>query len=583
MPEKLPLTVIVFGFHGETLQKLSEWDRQGVLSLLGVWAISTAPTCLSAQVPLLDPDRLPPAGAHTVRVIYLAEQQKVYRDKADEWQRQQRGTVILDADAFWLLEMLVEQALALQEMEKELKMFQTISMYSHEGIQLVDAAGTILYINPSFSRITNIPPEERLGKSIYDVSPNGALVQALKRREPVLGWRSTSEGSDVETISNAAPIFVDGELIGAVTTFQDVTEIKHLSLKLREREQQISHLHDQLRHVHAAQYTFADIIGESEAIQKMVELAKKAARTRSTVFITGESGTGKELFAHAIHAASEFHHKPFVVVNCAAIPAELLESELFGYEKGAFTHATKQKIGKFELANEGTIFLDEIGDMSPPLQAKILRVLQTKEVERIGGLTPIKVNVRVIAATNRNLQELVKAGKFREELYYRLNVVRLEIPPLRQRISDLPALVRVLMRRISRRTGLNPMTLTNKGLAVLAEYHWPGNVRELENFLERLMNESTSSVIPDALVQRHINKISGTGAAGGEEAQPLSRDPAILPLRVLEREHIRNALALYGHSLEGKKKAALSLGISIATLYNKIKRYQLLPQEYGDH
>lgn len=213
--------------------------------------------------------------------------------------------------------------------------------------------------------------------------------------------------------------------------------------------------------------------------------------------------------------------------------------------------------------------------MSPLLQAKLLRVLQSKEFERVGGLTTIKVNVRVIAATNRLLQQLVEEGTFREDLYYRLHVIRLETHPLRDRIQDLPALVQVLMERISRRIGLSPMTLTNKGTGLLADYHWPGNIRELENFLERLMNESTSSVIPDSLVRLHMNKLLDTRTAPQGEGSTSLSGSDILPLRVMEREHISRALAQFGTTLAGKKKAAISLGISIATLYNKIKEYHL--------
>lgn len=556
------LSVWVIGNNAEVYETLKEWDARGWIDLRGMYD-PTAP----ASSEFSEQDL-------TCDIILITSTQQEAIQKASEIKHEK--TLILDMDTYWLLELLVKQVTDLQHLSRSEQLFQTISKYSHEGIQFVDADGIVQYVNPSFSRITNVRPEERLGKSIYAVSPHGAIVQALLTKAPVLGWKSTGLGSAVEAISNAAPIFVDGELRGAVATFQDITEIRHLSLKLQERDQEIISLQDRLMNAHAPQYSFQDIIGESKVIQKTIETARKAARTRSTVLITGESGTGKELFAHAIHASSAFRQKPFVAVNCAAIPASLLESELFGYEKGAFTHASKQKIGKIELANEGTLFLDEIGDMSPDLQAKLLRVLQSKEIERVGGLQTIKVNVRIIAATNRQLQDLVKEGKFREDLYYRLHVIRLETPPLRERIQDLPFLVQVLMERISRRIGLSPMTLTNKGTGILSDYHWPGNIRELENFLERLMNESTSSVIPDSLVRLHINKILGTAPAASE--QKLSSELSstdIVSLRVMEREQISKALALYGTSLAGKKKAAQCLGISIATLYNKIKEHRL--------
>ncbi|MED4583160.1 sigma-54 interaction domain-containing protein [Brevibacillus choshinensis] len=561
----MPVSLILIGFHSEIQKTLQEWNELGAINLLGIWdPYSNAFPSYEKQTPHTD---------QSVDLILVTNKKKEYVDKIADFQ--QNHTLVIDLNTFWILELIITKTLALQELSENEQLFQTISKYSHEGIQFVDAEGIVQYVNPSFSRITNVFPEERIGKSIFDVSPNGALVQVLKKKAPVIGWKSTSQGSNVETISNAAPIFVEGELRGAVTTFQDITEIKHLSMQLQERDQEISSLYDHLSHVHIPHYSFQDIIGESNIIQRTIEVAKKAARTRSTVLITGESGTGKELFAHAIHASSAFHQKPFVAVNCAAIPATLLESELFGFEKGAFTHATKQKIGKVELANEGTLFLDEIGDMSPPLQAKLLRVLQSKEFERVGGLQTIKVNVRVIAATNRQLQNLVEEGKFREDLYYRLHVIRLETPPLRERIQDLPFLVQVLMDRISRRIGLSPMTLTNKGTGLLTDYHWPGNIRELENFLERLMNESTSSVIPDSLVRLHMSKLLGTSTPFKGERQVILSSSDILPLRVIERDQISKALAHFGTSLEGKKQAANCLGISIATLYNKIREYRL--------
>ncbi|QRG66167.1 sigma-54 interaction domain-containing protein [Brevibacillus choshinensis] len=561
----MPLSLILIGSAPELQRTLLDWKQLGAINLIGVWD-PHSPDAISCE-------SLTPSAEQPVDLILVANKEREYLDKISDFQ--QERTLVIDFHTFWILELLVEKTLDLQALSKSEQLFQTISKYSHEGIQFVDAQGIVQYVNPSFSRITNVSPEERIGKSIFDVSPNGALAQVLKTRAPVIGWKSTSHGSNVETISNAAPITVEGEFRGAVTTFQDITEIKHLSMELQQRDLEISSLHDHLRQVHIPRYTFQDIIGESKSIQRTIEIAKKAARTRSTVLITGESGTGKELFAHAIHASSSFHQKPFVAVNCAAIPASLLESELFGYEKGAFTHATKQKIGKIELANEGTLFLDEVGDMSPQLQAKLLRVLQSKEFERVGGLATIKVNVRIIAATNHNLQQLVEEGAFREDLYYRLHVIRLETPPLRDRIEDLPALVQALMERIGSRLGLSPMALTNKGTGLLSDYHWPGNIRELENVLERLMNESTSSVIPDSLVRMHMNKLLGTLSASHAAGQAALSGTDILPLRVMEREQINRALSKYGTSLAGKKKAANSLGISIATLYNKIKEYRL--------
>lgn len=564
------LSILIVGFDKHIIQKSMEWNELNKIDLVGV----LDPECANEapDIPLITKRDLLNIS-HKIHVLVFAVKQNKIVQEFLEVKRE--DSLIIDRNTFWVLENMVEYRSKIQNLSTDQKLFQTILMYSHEGIQFVDEEGIIRYINPAFSRITNIPSEERIGKHIKDVSPEGALYRALKTETPVIGYKSTGLGSNVETISNAAPIFVEGKLVGALTTFQDITEVKYLTQKLMEKEQELYTDRLEESEKNQSQYGLADIIGESEAIRKTKAIAKKAARTRSTVLINSESGTGKELFAHAIHSESDFYQKPFVIVNCAAIPESLLESELFGYEKGAFTHATKQKIGKIESADEGTLFLDEIGDMSLSLQAKLLRVLQYKEFERIGGLKKIKVNIRIIAATNCDLKKLVKEGKFREDLYYRLNVIQIEIPPLRKRIEDIPFLVKRLMNKIALRINLNPMELTNKGIAILSDYHWPGNIRELENFLERIMNESTTSVIPDSLVYEHIQRILNDNPNKQNELQRHNLTPPTLPLRTIERDYIKRALDFYGCTLEGKKKAALSLGISISTLYNKIRSYKL--------
>jgi PAS domain S-box-containing protein len=484
---------------------------------------------------------------------------------------------------------LLQKELQLRELNISRQELQTILTYTHEGVQLVDAQGIVRYVNHAFTKITGITAKDRIGTSIFQVSPDGALARVLKTKQHVLKWRNKVQNTGVEVISNAAPIYVNDQLIGAIATFQNVTELMQLSQQLQERDDEIKDLHEQLRDVHSARYTFADIIGQSASVQEAITLAKKAAKTGSTVLITGESGTGKELFAHAIHQASSRRHQPFIVVNCAAIPETLLESELFGYEKGAFSQATRKKLGKIEMANGGTLFLDEIGDMSPALQAKLLRVLQTRQFERVGGLHTIEVNVRFIAATNRNLEQRIRDQQFREDLYYRLHVLRLEIPPLRHRLPDLPQLIEVLTKRIGRRIGVGPKRLSAEAAAMLSDYHWPGNIRELENFLERVMNESTTDYIPDSLVYQHLQRLvlpAGSGAAADSAKQrninPLPETDTV-PLKMLERQAIMHALARYGTSVIGKKRAARALGISLATLYNKLKDHRLNEEKGERH
>lgn len=570
MAAESPMSLLVVGYQKDILDKMVEWKNAGIVSLVGLLDSSSEQT--HKDIPLFY--SVEQLDEQEIDIILIAGNEETYHKETETLKGNNR--LILSPDTLWILEKLAVQTREIQTLTGKQKFYQTILMHSHEGVQYVDSKGIIRFINPSFSRITNVSSEERLGKHIEDVSPNGSLNKAYKTKAPVFGYKSSSVGSNVETVANAAPIFVDGKFIGAVATFQDVTEIKYLTEKLMEHEQEQKVINQQTSDGYESKFSIDHIIGESEGIKEPVNLAKRASRTRSTVLITGESGTGKELFAHAIHSESKYHDRPFVTVNCAAIPEDLLESELFGYEKGAFTNAIKQKVGKIELANGGTLFLDEIGEMSLSLQVKLLRVLQYKEFERIGGLKKVHVDFRIIAATNADLEKLVSEGKFREDLYYRLNVIRLEVPPLRKRKEDIPLLVQGLLYKIAERIGLNPIQLTNKGMSILAEYEWPGNIRELENVLERLMNESSTSVIPDSLVLKHIQSLMGV-TSPKDEADAFTSPSAdlLLPLKDVEKEYIRRTLNHYGHSLDSKKKAARSLGISISTLYNKIRDYHL--------
>ncbi len=263
------------------------------------------------------------------------------------------------------------------------------------------------------------------------------------------------------------------------------------ALKMNDLEKENRYLRSELRRIGG----FENIVGTSRAMQKVFEVIKKVSDTDCTVLITGSSGTGKELVARAIHSRSNRNDKPFVVINCGAIPEELLESELFGHEKGAFTGAHKRRIGRFEMADGGTIFLDEISEMSPSLQVKLLRVLQEREFERVGGIKPIKVDVRIIAATNRDLKVAIKEGKFREDLYYRLNVIPIHLPDLRDRKSDIPLLIDHFLRKYSKESNGNIKGITKKALSIFMRYNWPGNIRELKNIIKRIIVLSDGDII----------------------------------------------------------------------------------------
>lgn len=462
-------------------------------------------------------------------------------------------------DLFMLLLKEKEKLLEFKKVQSELAI---ILDSVHEAIEVADKNGTIKYVNPAFTRVTGIPETERIGKNIHEVSPDGALATVLKTGKNVFGHRTKVGGSNSEVISNAAPIHVDGNLTGGVVVFQHLTDVMKLMEELHQSTSLIENLSEKLGQVTTSKYTFDDIVGTSQELKKCIQIADRAARSNSTILLLGESGTGKELFAHAIHHASPRREKPFIKVNCAAIPENLLESEFFGYAKGAFTGAVKSKIGKFELANGGTIFLDEIGDMSLNLQGKLLRVLQEMEFERVGGNQTIKVDVRVVAATNRNLRELIRQGKFREDLYYRLNVVEITIPPLRNHKEDLPMLCNNLIVKLNRKLGKKVKGLAKDTDESLYGYNWPGNVRELENVIERVMVTVDDDVITKKNLLQHVSQFKNTP----------DKDLDLIPIDLMEQILIKKALMKFGYTVEGKRRAAHALNISLATLYNKLKK-----------
>jgi len=306
-------------------------------------------------------------------------------------------------------------------------------------------------------------------------------------------------------------------------------------------------------------YHFEDIIAKSSKMQRLIEVIKIVAKTNATVLITGESGTGKELVARAIHSQSHRPNKPFVAVSCAALPESLLESELFGHEKGSFTGAYVQKKGKFEFANGGTLFLDEIGEMSANIQVHLLRVLEEKEFTRVGGNEPIKVDVRVISATNKDLRRAIANGQFREDLYYRLNVVAIELPPLRERKEDIPLLAQHFLRKFALDNQKNIIDFSPEAIKFLLDYDWPGNIRELENAIERAVVLSKANSITIADLPHENLSLTGSASIGKN-------------IKEVEKNHIINVLC---ETSGNYSEAARILGISRMTLYNKVKEFDL--------
>lgn len=334
---------------------------------------------------------------------------------------------------------------------------------------------------------------------------------------------------------------------------QQLEEINHYKSILEEENQ---YLHAQIKTTGG----YHEIAGSSTALHQVFEMISRVAGSDTTVLITGETGTGKELVAGAIHKASPRKDKLMVKVNCAVLPANLIESELFGHEKGSFTGATERHIGKFELANNGTLFLDEIGEMTPDLQVKLLRAIQEKEIERIGGKTTIKTDVRIITATNRNLQQEVNAGRFRADLFYRLNVFPINLPPLRERRDDIPILARHFMELYTRKTGKGVTDISQKAIKEMTAYDWPGNVRELEHLMERTVLLTAGKVITEV------------NLPGSRAKQPVNGDNTIKTIHETEREHILTILKHTNGRIKGPGGAAELLKLPPTTLYSKIKK-----------
>ncbi|RKL63832.1 PAS domain S-box protein [Thermoanaerobacteraceae bacterium SP2] len=435
--------------------------------------------------------------------------------------------------------------------------FKVIMDFIHDGIIAVDENGYITIFNKTAGEIFN-KRNDPVGKPVSELLETTKLPEVLKTGEPQLG--ELQRVGDVVIATNRVPIIVDGEIKGAVATFQDVTQIQKMEQKIRRELHQKGLV---------AKYSFKDIIHKSQIMEDLIYRAKKYAELDSTtVLILGETGTGKELFAHSIHNESPRAKGPFVAINCAALPENLLESELFGYAEGAFTGARRGgKIGLFEMAHMGTIFLDEIGDMPLNLQSRLLRVIQEKEVMRIGDDRVIPVDVRIIASTNRNLEEDIEKGTFRRDLFYRLNVLKLIIPPLRERKEDIPLLVSLFVEKYSARLGKKIKGVTQKALDLLMNLDYPGNVRELKGVIERAVAFAESEYIEEADL--------GISNQAAKQSDTISRDifKGNFTLKEIEIMAIKETLAKTQNNIS---EAARLLGVDRTTIWRKIKESGLM-------
>ncbi|MDG5857043.1 sigma 54-interacting transcriptional regulator [Clostridium beijerinckii] len=435
----------------------------------------------------------------------------------------------------------------------------------NEWFVVINEKGIITSISDDYKEFLGC--DNPIGKKVEDIIENTKMGKVLKTGIADIGGIQEIKGNKM--IAMRVPIKKDGKVISAVgkVVFKDISDFHALSKKLLDLEKEVEFYKSKIAENKTAKYSVENIIGHSNKIRKVKDLIGKVANTNSNVLINGESGTGKEMIAHSIHNSSKRYLAPFIKINCASIPAELLESELFGYEEGAFTGAKKGgKKGKFELANGGSIFLDEIGDMNINMQAKILRVIQEREIESIGGSGVKSVDVRIITATNKNLEELVKKGEFREDLYYRLNVVKIVSPPLRERKEDIPALANALRIKIAERLGVYVEGISKDAIECLGNYDWPGNIRELENVIERAINLLDSNIMikTEHLSERFTSAKYKRYSDKNEYLKTIVEE--------VEKEVILECL---NRNNWNKNKTAQILGISRAGLYKKIEEFNL--------
>lgn len=422
-----------------------------------------------------------------------------------------------------------------------------------EGIIGIDLERRIIHYNPAAEKIIRLPVKIVLGQPFDTIFPaTSPLLETLQHGTRYNNREIVLEKTKSHFLSSGRPIFdKNSRIIGAVAIIKDISAVRELVYTVTGQ----------------LQITFDEILFASQAMQRVVTMAKSVAKGESTVLIRGETGTGKELIARALHAASRRHNKIFIPLNCAAIPDALLESELFGYEDGAFTGAAKGgKHGLFEFANNGTIFLDEIGEIPSHLQAKLLRVLQEGKVRRIGSTREIPVDVRILAATNRNLETMVSKGTFREDLYYRLNVIPLFVPPLRERKEDIPLLVQSFLKRCAARLQKDIAPLSQAVLRKLADYHWPGNIRELENVIERAVNIVSGNIIQTEHIVFDQNYTPFTPAATPVLSRPLAEI-----VNEVEREVLVKNMGKHTTS----RQLGAALGLSHTAILKKLRKHGL--------
>lgn len=484
---------------------------------------------------------------------------------------------------------LVQISWEFEEVKELKERYLQILEAVQDGICVFDREGTVTYINGSYNEITGENISE--GDNIHEISPNGSRMRVLEKGQKIMGEISQKKNGK-SVVANIVPIIVNQQITGGISVVKNLSEIEELIDRISHLSAKTEYLEEELHRRKKLNPAFNRIVGVSNKLYDAMKLAAKTADNNFNVLIRGESGTGKELIAEAIHYSSERATQPFIRVNCAAIPENLLESEMFGHVKGAYTGAIKTKIGKFELADKGTIFLDEIGELDKSMQAKMLRVIQKKEFQRVGDDRTITVDARIIAATNRNLEELVENGEFREDLYYRLNVIPIWLPPLRERREDIPVLSEYFLNKIAEELGCEPKQLSGEAMDALIHYSWPGNIRELENVMERIniladdrevqkkdlphyISENYHTAVNDEVPSEAVteNGLYDAGLSLGKTSaeEIVTGNDEIMPWEYYEREIIRKALKKYGsYNAAGK-----ALGLTHKTVAAKARKYHI--------
>lgn len=439
-----------------------------------------------------------------------------------------------------------------------------------EAVVAVNLDGIIFYVNPAYSRILGVPAGKILGKDMHIIENGANLLEVLHTGRPIMRQKQLVQTVQRYVAVRMFPLISHGNLVGAASVFRDTTEVNRLNLELERAARIAAEYNQQMEAQDVMRKNH--VVGESKNFLSSVLKARAVAATDATVLLRGENGVGKEVFTRLLHNNSARKEKPFIAMNCAAIPESLIESELFGYEEGAFTGARRGgQMGKFQLAEGGTLFLDEIGDMPMPMQAKLLRVLQEGEIEKIGRQRPISVDVRLIAATNQPLERLIEEGKFRQDLFYRLNVVPIEIPPLRERGNDVILLAAHYLEIYNQKYG-KQVNISESVYQIFLKYKWPGNVRELQNVVEScvvLSNQGTIRVedLPKQLLQEAASSQDDTVHLAAKLPERLED-----VVSVCERAAILSALAKSG---QNRKKAAEILDIPSRTFYRKIKKLHI--------